>query len=290
MPEAAERLWTSADGLSLFARDYAGAAGSERLPVICLHGLTRNSRDFETVAPHIARTTGRRVLAPDMRGRGRSAYDPNPLNYIPLVYAGDVITLMDHLGLARAAFIGTSLGGLVTMTLAAMRPDLVAGAVLNDIGPELPRGGMARIGGYVGRPAPVTNWAEAAAYARDINPPVLPHVRDWDAFARRLFREDEGGRPVLDYDLEIAWGFKSAKPTDPPTADLWPLFSGLAKDRPLLLVRGAASDLIDDEIAARMAAAAPSMRQVILPGVGHAPTLEEPEAMAAIEALLAEVP
>ena len=119
-----ERTWASNDGLDLFARDYAPAAGPARLPVICLHGLTRNSRDFEGVAPAMA-AAGRRVLALDVRGRGRSAYDPNPSNYNPAVYAGDVAALMSEAGLARGIILGTSMGGLIAMTLATLRPDLI---------------------------------------------------------------------------------------------------------------------------------------------------------------------
>jgi pimeloyl-ACP methyl ester carboxylesterase len=293
MPEV-ERLWTSADGLSLFARDYAPGPGPARAPVICLHGLTRNSRDFEVVAPHIAGATGRRVLALDMRGRGRSAYDPNPANYIPPVYAADVAALMAQAAISKAMFIGTSMGGLITLALSAMRPDLAAGAVINDVGPEIAPEGVARIGAYVGRAGPVADWAEAEAYTRQTNGFALPHLTDadWAAFTRRIFREDASGRPALDYDPAISQAFKAPVEGTPaaPAPDLWPMFAALAKDRPTLLVRGEASDLLSPGIAARMRAAAPTMREVTLPGVGHAPTLEEPPVMAAILALLADAP
>src|SRR5213075_2745189 len=131
-----ERRWTSADGLSLYARDYAGGDGEARLPVICLHGLTRNSKDFEDVAPVIA-ASGRRVIVPDVRGRGRSGYARDPASYEPKTYARDVLDLMDGLGIARAVFIGTSMGGLITMTVAALRSKAVAAVVLNDVGPAV---------------------------------------------------------------------------------------------------------------------------------------------------------
>lgn len=293
MGEIAERTWTSADGLTLFARDHAPAPGPARLPVICLHGLTRNSRDFEILAPHMA-SAGRRVLALDVRGRGRSDWDPNPLQYNPAVYAGDVATLMTEAGIAKALFVGTSMGGLITMTLAALRPDLVGGAVLNDVGPEVGAAGLARIGGYVGGAPSVSTWAEAQAYARSTNGSALPHLGDagWNRFARRIFREDKAGALKLDYDPAISEVFKIA-PTTAPTAappDLWPLFAGLATGRPLLLIRGETSDILESATAERMAVLAPHMVRVDIPEVGHAPTLEEPLATAAIEGFLAEAP
>src|SRR5579864_4508779 len=147
MTQFVERRWTTPDGLQLSGRDYAGAAAEARLPVICLHGLTRNARDFEDLAPRIA-ARGRRVLALDVRGRGQSAWDPQPMRYVPATYAGDVLALLDALGIARAVFIGTSMGGLITMVVGALRPSAVAAAVINDVGPELTPEGLARITGF----------------------------------------------------------------------------------------------------------------------------------------------
>ncbi|MAK80473.1 alpha/beta hydrolase [Phenylobacterium sp.] len=289
-PVWAERTWMSGDGLSLWARDYGGAGGPARLPVICLHGLTRNSRDFEDVAPAIA-ATGRRVLALDVRGRGRSAYDPNPTNYNPAVYAGDVASLMGEAGIARAIFLGTSMGGLITMTLSTVRPDLIAGAILNDIGPEIATEGLTRIGSYVGSGGPAASWAEAAERTRAINGSAQPHLTDadWDRFARRTWREVEPGKLVLDYDPAIAQAF-AATPAGTPSPDLWPLFMALAINRPMLLVRGGASDLLAEGTAARMQALAPQMRRVDIDGVGHAPTLDEPAARKAIADFLTDAP
>lgn len=288
MTDFADRSWTSADGLSLYARDYAGAAGPARLPVICIHGLTRNSRDFEEVAPWIA-ARGRRVLAVDVRGRGRSDWDPNPANYQPAVYAGDVVSLMMQAGLGRAVFVGTSMGGLITMALSAMNPLAVAGAVLNDVGPELSPVGLGRILGYVGDQKPIGNWTEAAEFAASINGVAFPGAppEHWAAFARRIFRETESGL-ALDYDPDITAPFRAA-PTG-PAPDLWPVFAGLANGRPTLLIRGGVSDLIDTEIAGRMRAAAPAMAYAEVPDVGHAPMLTEPEARAALAAWLDEAP
>ncbi len=284
--EFVDRWWTSKDGLKLYARDYAGAAGPAKLPVLCLHGLTRNSADFEEVAPYIA-ATGRRVLALDVRGRARSARDPQPMNYHPLTYANDVMALLDHAGIAKAAFIGTSMGGLITMTVAALRPKAVAAVALNDIGPEVSPVGLARIAAYTGKAAPVTTWAEAAAYCRTNNGAVFPTWGDdnWMTMARRTFREDADGKPVLDYDTDIAVPIRAAgaKALAP---NLWPLFKKLAKSRPLLLVRGGTSDLLDGKIAAKMRRAAPHMAYAEIAGIGHAPMLNEPDARAAILKLL----
>jgi pimeloyl-ACP methyl ester carboxylesterase len=292
MTAFADRFWTSPDGLALHARDYAAAPGPARAPVICIHGLTRNARDFEDLAPRLA-AGGRRVLAVDVRGRGGSAFDPQPARYVPATYAGDVLALMDALAIARAVFIGTSMGGLITLVIAALRPQAIAAAVLNDVGPELAPEGLARILGYTGAGGPVRTWDEAEAYAQRLNAVAFPHYGpdDWKAFARRLFKDVEG-RPVLDYDPAIAQPFKAPPPapgqSPPPPPDLWPLFAALA-GRPLLTIRGQISDLLSPGIAERMRAAAPSMAYAEIPGVGHAPMLDEPEALAAIDSLLERV-
>ena len=161
----AEQRWSSPDGLSLYARDYAASGGGARLPVVCLHGLTRNAKDFEAVAPRIA-ALGRRVIVPDVRGRGLSARDPNPANYHPKVYARDVAGLLDALGIPRAIFLGTSMGGIITMALAAARPKLIAASILNDVGPEIASEGVARILGYAGKGTRIGSWQDAADYLR----------------------------------------------------------------------------------------------------------------------------
>ncbi len=280
-----DRWWTSSDGLRLYARDYAGADGDARLPVLCIHGLTRNSKDFEDVAPAIA-AAGRRVLVLDVRGRGRSDRDPVPTNYHPGTYAADVIALLDALGIARAAFVGTSMGGLITMTLALIAPDRVAAGLLNDVGPELDPAGIARIAAYAGKAAEIDDWDAAAAYAERINAAAFPDRPRafWDAFARRLLR-DEGGKPALDYDPAIA---SAVAPGAIP--DMWPLFAAFSAGRVISLVRGGISDLITADIAARMQAAAPHLDVTAIPNVGHAPMLDEPEAAAAIARFLAAAP
>jgi len=285
----ADRRWTSPDGLSLYARDYAPADGPARLPVIAIHGLTRNSADFEVIAALIARS-GRRVLAVDVRGRGRSDRAPDPMTYTPEVYARDVIALMEQAGIEKAVFLGTSMGGLITMALTAIRPQAVAVAILNDIGPEVAPEGLARIAEYTGRKTEIRNWADAAAYARDINAVAFPLYgdADWDAFARRIFHEDADGKPVLNYDPDISVPIRAAGATV-LVPDLWPAFTALAGGRPSLLVRGGTSDLLSAAIAGRMREAAPSMDCVEVPGIGHAPMLDEPEARAAILTFLNDV-
>jgi pimeloyl-ACP methyl ester carboxylesterase len=188
------------------------------------------------------------------------------------------------------------MGGLITMVLAALRPAAVAAAVLNDIGPQLAPEGLARLASYVGQGPQVAGWADAAAYACFINAAAFPRYgeADWAAFARRIFVEKDG-RPVLDYDPAIARVFTPPPRPEgepaPPPPDLWPLFAGLAADgRPLLLIRGALSDLLSAETAAKMQAAAPRMAFVEVPAVGHAPMLDEPEALAALDDLLETAP
>ena len=288
-PTFAERRWTSADGLSLYARDYAPASGPAKLPVIAIHGLTRNSADFEVIAPLIAQS-GRRVLAVDIRGRGRSDRAPDPMTYQPATYAQDVLALLNQTGIERAVFLGTSMGGLITMALAAIRSKVIAAAIVNDVGPEVAKEGLARIAAYSGQPVDTPTWADAAAYARKINAVAFPHYTDadWDAFARRVFRIGAEGAPELDYDPDIAVPIRAAG-AKALVPNLWPMFGRLARGRPVLLVRGQTSDLLSAGIAARMRKRAPKMDYVEVPGVGHAPMLDEPEARAAIFPFLGEV-
>lgn len=289
MPAYSERRWTSKDGLSLFARDYAAAGGVERLPVICLHGLTRNSKDFEEIAPIMAKW-GRRVIAPDVRGRGQSDRDPNPENYKPPVYARDVVEMMSALDIPRAVFLGTSMGGIITMTLMALRAKAIAAAILNDVGPEVAPEGITRILGYAGKPVVIRSWDDASNYVRGTNEVAFPHYadEDWRNFARRTFR-DESGVPALDYDPAIT--VPLGRP--PSRISLWLvglMFRRLARKRPTLLIRGETSDIITAGIAARMQRRAPAMQRVDVPGVGHAPMLTEPVAVDAIDRFLRTVP
>ena len=275
--------------MSLYARDYAAAGGLARLPLICLHGLTRNSRDFEDFAPAAA-ASGRRVLALDARGRGHSDWDDQPERYTPNTYVKDVLALLDALGIPRAVFVGTSMGGIVTMALSQVRPGAIAAAVLNDVGPVVACEGIARIKGYAGGTSAISNWDDARAYVQLTNGIAFPDnsPADWDRFARRVFREQQGA-PKLDYDPRIAEQLHNDRYKEPEER-AWQAFRDLAQSCPTLVVRGELSDLLSSDIAAQMKAAAPAMRLVEVPRVGHAPMLTEPEAAEAIANFLAEVP
>lgn len=286
----ADRRWTSPDGLSLYARDYAPADGPAKLPVIAIHGLTRNSADFDAIAPLIA-SSGRRVLAIDVRGRGLSDRAPDPMTYQPANYAKDVLALLSATGIERAVFLGTSMGGLITMAMAAIRSKAVAAAIINDVGPEVAKEGLARIAAYAGQPVEVHSWADAAGYVRKNNELAFPDRDDafWDAFARRCFRIGTEGAPVLDYDPDIAVPIRAAG-AKALVPNLWPFFNRLARGRPTLLIRGETSDLLSPEIAAKMQKSAKKMWFAEVPGIGHAPMLDEPEAKAAIFEFLNQAP
>ncbi len=281
--------YMSTDGLSLYARDYPSHSGQARLPVICIHGLTRNSSDFDELAPWMA-GLGRRVIAVDVRGRGKSARDPNPSRYNPAVYAGDVIKLAHDLGIARAVFVGTSMGGLITMTLALRRLPLIAAAILNDVGPVISEKGLSRIAGYAGKGCNPASWDEATDYIRTINLPAFPDndTQEWQKWARRAFAENEQGELVLRYDPNIALPLQTGK-LKPTSWSGRVAFRRLAHNRPTLLVRGALSDLVEEKEAGYMKRAAPTMQYAEVPGVGHAPMLTEPPARDAIQQFLSQV-
>ncbi|MEO8454982.1 MAG: alpha/beta hydrolase [Sphingomicrobium sp.] len=272
--------FTVRDGLSLHYQDYPGSA--HKPPLLCLPGLTRNSRDFAQLAERVSPQF--RVLALDFRGRGKSDYDPSPARYIPPTYAMDVIELLNQLSIDRAIFVGTSLGGLVTMVVAAMAPERISAAILNDVGPEVNLGGIDRIKTYVGKDVRFANWDEAAdAISSNYGSSFEGYSHDdWVRMAKRNCRE-ENGEIRFDYDMAIALPFTTAGPA--PQFDMWPLFLALAQ-KPLLVVRGAKSDLLSAESVEKMKAAAPDMKLAVIPGVGHAPELNEPEAVTAIDAFL----
>ena len=279
-----ERRWKTPDGLSLYARDYLAEGGEKGLPVLCLHGFTRNSADFEDLAPIIARD-GRRVVAMDVRGRGKSDRDPKTANYHPKIYARDIIGFLAALGIPKAVFLGTSMGGIITFTVALLRPKLIAAAILNDVGPAVDPAGIARIQSYAGKAPAVHNWQDAADYCRVINEAALPQygTDDWQRMAHRTFRDGPDG-PILDYDPAIA----SAPGARAKTSSLlaWLALRRLAKRVPTLLVRGEHSDILSATIAERMQRRAPALGQAVIPNVGHAPTLAEPESLAAIRGFL----
>jgi pimeloyl-ACP methyl ester carboxylesterase len=287
MNEAGARFedcyFTVRDGLRLHYRDYPGATGKP--PLLCLHGLTRNARDWSDFAERYS--PGHRVIALDFRGRAGSDYDPIPARYMVPTYAGDVIEMLDQLGIPEAIFVGTSLGGLVTMAIAAMAPQRIRASILNDVGPDVDPAGIGRILSYVGKDVRFESWDAAAdAIAANYGASFDRYTHeDWVKMAKRNCREDNG-EIRFDYDMAIAEPFRTAGPT--PQVDLWPFFAALGQ-KPLLVVRGAKSDLLTAETAARMRSVAPHMKLAVVPGVGHAPELNEPEAVAAIDEFLAEL-
>jgi len=278
-----DRYFTVGDGLRMHYRDYAGA--QDKPPILCLHGLTRNARDWADFAERYS--PGHRVLAIDFRGRALSDYDPQPARYNPMTYSADVIGMLDELGIAQAIFVGTSLGGLVTMVIAATAPERIRASILNDVGPDVDPAGIERILTYVGKDIKFESWdAAAEAIAANYGASFERFTHDdWVRMAKRNCREDNG-EIRFDYDMAIAEPFRTAGPT--PQVDLWPLFQALWQ-KPLLVVRGAKSDLLTAETAARMQFAAPRMKLALVPGVGHAPELNEPEAVEAIDEFLAHL-
>jgi pimeloyl-ACP methyl ester carboxylesterase len=282
-----ERFFASADGLRLHYRDYAARqGGSARLPVLCLAGLTRNSRDFERLAPHLQRD--RRVLAADLRGRGRSARDPNWRNYQPSVYLADLRALLDDAHAARVVIVGTSLGGLLAMMLAALEPARVAGIVLNDIGPEIDPAGRTRITTYVGRSPPVANWDAAIRQSRATYGIALPGLSDadWLVLARRCYTERDGV-PELDMDPMIGESVRHPPPGSPE--NLWPVFAAL-ESVPMLALRGELSDVLSAATLERMRREHGSLEALTIADRGHPPLLDEPAALAAIDGFLSRLP
>jgi pimeloyl-ACP methyl ester carboxylesterase len=275
--------YRSHEGLELFYRDYAGTG----LTVVCLPGLTRNSQDFRPLAQHLSPRY--RVLTPDLRGRGRSAWDPNWQNYHPGTYVTDLIGLLDHAGVGRAAVIGTSLGGIVGMLAGAQHGTRLAGLVLNDVGPEVAPEGAARISKYVGSQPPVRNWREAVEQVRATYGVALPDLSDadWERYARQSYREDERGVPRPDMDPMIGEAMRRAAGTG-ATPNLWPLW-GMLGNLPTLAIRGASSDILSAPTLERMAREKPDLMRVTVANRGHAPTLEEPVCRQAIDGFLSKL-
>lgn len=280
----ADRTWISRDGLKLHFRDYPGRA--DRPPVLCLPGLTRNARDFAHVAERLAGEW--RVLCPDLRGRGDSAYAKDSSTYNPLQYAEDIGLLLEQEGIDRFVALGTSLGGLLTMIFAMTQPARLAGVMLNDVGPEIDPDGLERIRGYVGQGRSFPTWMHAARSLEEAQGPVFPNydIGDWLAMAKRCMVVGGNGRVVFDYDMKIAEPF--AQPGGEAGVDMWPGFEAL-NGRPVLLLRGGLSDILGTATLAKMAARLDDCEAVTVPNVGHAPMLDEPEAVAAIDRLLARV-
>jgi pimeloyl-ACP methyl ester carboxylesterase len=281
-----DRFWTSSDGLTLHYRDYAGPDDAQKLPVLCMHGLTRNARDFAGLAEQLAAT--RRVIVTEMRGRGQSDYAPDSDSYTPPTYVADVEKLLAEQGIARFVPIGTSMGGLMTMLMAAAQPGRMAAVVMNDVGPEVDAAGLARISGYVGQGRSYPTWVHAARGLGEAHGAAFPDfdLDQWLEMAKRTMVVTQNGRISFDYDMAIAEPF--GKPGNAAPPNLWLAFEAL-RNVPMLLVRGGLSDLLSAATVKQMGARNPAMQVVTVPRVGHAPTLDEPEVRAAIAALLDSV-
>lgn len=277
--------WQSADGLALHYRDYAGPA--DRPAILCLPGLTRNARDFEPVGEAFGGKW--RVIAVDFRGRGDSDYARDTATYVPATYVADMAALVAQLGLAKVVTLGTSLGGIVSVLLANAMPDKIAGMVINDIGPVIEAKGLARIRDYVGQGRSFPTWMHAARYLQETTGAAFPdyQISQWLRQAKRLMTLNNSGRVVLDYDMRIAEPFAAA-PADAPAGDLWPAFRSLPAV-PRLVLRGALSDILSAATLKAMERKIAGLETLTLARTGHAPTLDEPEAQAAIARLLEKV-
>ena len=277
----AEYWFESHDGLRLFSRVYAGPRADAPV-VVCLQGLMRNSRDFEDLAPHLAARY--RVVVPDVRGRGLSARDPNFGNYQIPIYLADLLLLCAGLGVRRAYIIGTSMGGLMAMVLAVTQPQLVAGIVLNDVGAEVDPQGLERIRGYAGKSPPVRSWEQAVAQVRSIYGAAWPGLSEerWERIARLSYRANAHGEPEADADPLIS---EPLRDTSVAAPNLWPLWGALAKV-PILVIRGAQSDILNVATLARMQREKPDLRVLEVANRGHAPMLDEPECLAVIDEFL----
>ncbi len=282
-----DRHWESQDGLSLHFRDYpASPAKVDRPPLVCMHGLTRNARDFAPLAERLSPDW--RVIVPEMRGRGESEYAKDYMTYNPLTYVADVEALLVQEGISKFVAFGTSLGGLMTMLMAAKDPSRLAGAMLNDIGPVVDPAGIDRIRDYVGQGRSFPSWMHAARTLQELHSSAHPKfgIDEWLDMAKRGMVLQPNGRIGFDYDMNIAEPFQQADGAAPP--NLWPAYEAL-RGIPLLILRGALSDLLIAETAGEMQRRIPEAEIVTVADVGHAPILDEPEAVAAIDRLLAKI-
>ncbi len=286
----ADRSYPSADGrINLFARDYPSTDHANGgLPLLMMHGLTRNSADFEPLVDLL--DSPRRAIIPDQRGRGLSDYDPNPSLYRPDIYVEDMWALLDRLGIDRVVCIGTSMGGLMSMVMGAQKPERIAAIVLNDIGPAVSAAGLDRIRSYVGGGAAMDGWDAAAQRCEDINGEALPDIgqQGWLDFARRTCVELGNGQVSFAYDPAISQSVGEQDPaTIPP--DLWSVWATLA-ETPILTIRGAMSDILSVETLGEMERRhIGPFGKIEVPQRGHAPLLDEPVAVAAIQDFLSKV-
>jgi pimeloyl-ACP methyl ester carboxylesterase len=279
-------FYKSDDNLNLFYRDYHPGNEADAVPVICLHGLTRNARDFDEIACHLAKS--RRVIVPDLRGRGLSDYDAQWQNYHPYTYVDDVWQLVSALKLGKVIVIGTSLGGLMAMIMAAQKPQMLEAVILNDIGPELAPEGLLRIKSYLSDVQKDYSLDQAIARAKKINQDFFPDYQDndWRNFVLRIHKVNAQNRYELEYDPNVflALSQLGGLPEDP-----WHYFNALARI-PCLLLHGELSDLLTSDIVEKMRTQKPDLQYAMVPRCGHAPFLNEPAALAAIDAFMQNLP
>ncbi|MCJ7558783.1 MAG: alpha/beta hydrolase [Gammaproteobacteria bacterium] len=291
-----EHHYRSNDGLKLYYRVY----GSNENVLICLPGLTRNCKDFEKLAEHLA--SGWTVITPDLRGRGQSEHDPKFRNYRPGTYVSDTWSLLDSLGLTRVVVIGTSLGGLMAMIMADQQPQRIRAVVLNDVGPELPPAAVARILTYAGRTPPADNWDLASEQVRQAYALAYPKESAdfWRDFTRLSYRQVDSGKVEPDIDPAIGEALRKSRgilkflqwlrkhglkrKVGGVNIDTWDSFRAISM--PCLLLHGEISDVLTPEIVGRMIAVNPQLQVCTVPDRGHAPSLDEPVARSAIDGFL----
>jgi len=277
------------DGLSIYARSY----GDPNAPhtVLCLHGLTRNHKDFEPMIEALLPDhPDTRFIAWDTRGRCKSEYDPDPSHYALPIYAEDVIGLIEHLHLDKFTLIGTSMGGLISMVLMSLIPERIKGVVMNDIGPVIEVEGLNRIASYLGKNKPVADFEAAAQALKSKQAGAFPDYtdEDWLKFARRTHATREDGQVEADYDPNLVKNFAIPDSTDENDESMWTLYRGMSAS-PFLLIRGEISELLSEKTARRMLNAHPDAEMATVPRIGHAPVLDEPEAVSAISQFLKKV-
>jgi pimeloyl-ACP methyl ester carboxylesterase len=281
----ASHFVSAPDGLRLHTVRYGPRNG--RRPVVCLPGLARTTADFDVLATALAGNSDRArpVLAVDYRGRGQSEYDANPANYTVSTEVADLIAVLTALEIAPAVFVGTSRGGILAMVLATLRPAAIAGVVLNDIGPVIETKGLVRIKSYIGRLPKPKSLADGADIVRQLFGPQFPKLNpdDWTAFARRTFKE-ENGSLVPRYDPNLARVLDGVDMTR-PAPPLWREFDALASV-PVMVVRGANSDILSAETVEAMRSRRPDLATLEVADQGHAPLLAERDVMSEIGAFI----
>jgi pimeloyl-ACP methyl ester carboxylesterase len=277
-----EHHFLTPDGLSLYYRSY----GPGENVMVCLPGLTRNSKDFHEIATHLS--SRYRVLCPDMRGRGQSDWDPDWRNYHPATYINDTWGLVDHLGIASFTILGTSLGGLMAMILASQQPERIKAVILNDVGPEADPAGYARILASFDEQIELKEWLDAILHCKQSYQSALPDMPDefWQAYVHKNYRQGKDGRPELEYDSNIGEAIRKGDLSQIAgiQVDPWTAFKGVTM--PCLVLRGELSDILSAEVVERMADVKPDLATAVIPNRGHAPLLHESGPLAAIDGFL----